>query len=110
LSVQDRDHTPKRAAESGRLAVALKYTPGEGEAPRVVASGKGAIADGIVACAEANEVLVREDRDLVALLSAVDIGEQIPLQAFAAVAEILAFVYRVNGAFPLGTTPQAEGS
>lgn len=79
-----------------QTAVALSWGGGH-DAPRVVASGRGAVAETILDIAFANGVKVRQDADLVEILSAVDVGSFIPLEAFTAVAEILAYVYRVNG-------------
>jgi len=79
-------------------AVALSYRPEQGdEAPRVVATGKGDLAKQILDLAFAAGVKVREDADLVEILSAVDIDSQVPLEALMAVAEILTYVYIANG-------------
>ena len=78
-------------------AVALAHEPQREARPRVVASGRGAVAEQILQVAFANHVRVREDADLVEVLSAVDVDAEIPLEAMAAVAEILAYVYRANG-------------
>ncbi len=78
-------------------AVALAHEPKAETRPRVVASGRGAVAEQILQVAFANHVKVREDADLVEVLSAVDVDAEIPLEAMAAVAEILAYVYRANG-------------
>lgn len=81
----------------GSVAVALSYEPASGDAPKVVAGGHGAVAEQILQIAFANGVKVREDADLAELLSAIDIDTEIPVEAFAAVAEILIYVYRANG-------------
>jgi flagellar biosynthesis protein len=81
-----------------RRAVALRYEGGRDEAPVVTARGQGLVADKILALARANAVPVREDSNLVQVLSLLDLDEQIPQHAYRAVAEILAFLYRVNGA------------
>jgi flagellar biosynthesis protein len=87
----------KQDPSKGRpVAVALHYDPETEAAPRVIASGRGALAERILELAFANGVKVREDADLAEILTAVDIGEQIPLAAFAAVAEILFYVMRAN--------------
>jgi flagellar biosynthesis protein len=78
------------------VAVALDYNQQRDGAPRVVASGRGAIADRILELAFAHGVKVREDADLAEVLAAVEIGQQIPLAAFAAVAEILFYIYGAN--------------
>ena len=65
--------------------------------PKVIAAGRGSVAEQILALAFANGIKVREDADLAELLSAIDIDSEIPLEAFTAVAEILSYVYRANG-------------
>jgi len=82
------------------VAVALQYDPDSEFAPKVVAGGRGAIAEQILQIAFAQGVKVREDADLAEMLSAIDIDSEIPLEAFAAVAEILTYVYRANGNMP----------
>lgn len=77
-------------------AVALCYERGLDTAPRVVARGQGELAERIVALALAHGVKLREDADLVEILETIDLDETIPLEAFAAVAEILAHVYMAN--------------
>jgi len=77
-------------------AVALRYDRDQDKVPRIVASGRGAIAERILELAFAHGVKVREDADLVEILAAVDVGQQIPVAAFAAVAEILFYIYRAN--------------
>ncbi len=85
-----------RPPDPKQVAVALKYDRAEDKVPRVVATGRGAVAERILELAFAHGVKVREDADLAEILAAVDIGEQIPLAAFAAVAEILFYIYRAN--------------
>lgn len=77
-------------------AVALKYDAAEYATPEVVASGRGHIAEKIIALARTHGVYIKEDPDLVEVLARLDIGEVIPPELYAVVAEILAFVYRVN--------------
>lgn len=76
-------------------AVALKYEANKG-APRVTAKGKGVLAEKIIELAKANNIPVREDPDLVEILAKVELGQEIPEEMYKAVAEILAFVYRLN--------------
>lgn len=90
------DADPAAGRPPRRTAVAVTYEAGAGRAPKVVASGRGALADAILEIAFANGVKVREDADLAELLGAVELGHEIPLEAFAAVAEVLAYVYRAN--------------
>ncbi|MBP2311845.1 EscU/YscU/HrcU family type III secretion system export apparatus switch protein [Azospirillum soli] len=82
------------------VAVALKYEFGTQSLPKIVATGKGHVAEQILELAFANDVKVREDADLVQVLSAIDVDSEIPIEAIAAVAEILAYVYRANGTMP----------
>ncbi|MBS3934964.1 MAG: EscU/YscU/HrcU family type III secretion system export apparatus switch protein [Sulfuritalea sp.] len=77
------------------LAVALKYAPGD-QAPRVVAKGRGLIAEEIIARARAHGVYVHESPELVTLLSQIDLDERIPPALYVAVAELLAWLYRVE--------------
>ena len=79
-----------------KRAVALKYEPTGGGAPVVVAKGRGAIAEKILELARANGVAVREDPALVTVLSKLDVDQEIPPQLYAAVAAILAFLYKAN--------------
>ena len=79
-----------------QVAVALRYQKGNDPAPRVTASGRGFVAEEILRLAFQNGVKVREDAELAELLDAVDIGEIIPYAAFAAVAEILSYIYRAQ--------------
>ncbi len=78
------------------VAVALSRDEMAKEVPRVVAAGKGAIAEQIVELAFMHGIKVREDADLAELLSALEIDIPIPVEAYVAVAEILSYVYRAN--------------
>jgi flagellar biosynthesis protein len=79
-----------------QVAIALRYEKGEDPAPRIVASGTGFVAEEILRLAFENGVKVREDAELADLLEAIEIGELIPYPAFAAVAEILSYIYRAQ--------------
>ena len=81
-------------------AVALRYDPRREEAPRIVASGQGFVADQIIRIALDHGITVRQDSDLVEILAKLDIDALIPLEAFAAVAEILSYIYRTQGRGP----------
>jgi len=80
-------------------AVALTYTPGE-SAPQVVAKGRGLLAREIVSHAREAGVYVHESPELVSLLMQVDLDAHIPPQLYAAVAELLAWLYRIEAAVP----------
>lgn len=89
--------------ERRRRAVALRYDEEEGGAPKVVAKGAGYVADRIVALAREHGLYVHEDPDLVSLLSTLETNTEIPENLYKAVAEILAFVYRLGeGRAPVG--------
>ena len=83
------------------IAIALEEQAGSA-APKVSATGRGYVAEQILEIAFANDVKVRTDADLVQILTAVDVDSDIPTEAFAAVAEILNYVYRANGKAPSG--------
>jgi flagellar biosynthesis protein len=87
-----------------KTAVALQYELGGGSLPRVVASGRGALAEKILEVAFASGVKVREDRDLAELLAKVEIDSEIPTEALIAVAEILNYIYRANGKLRSGAS------
>ena len=84
------------------LAAALEYDAERDMAPRVVARGRGAIAEKIMALAREHNIPIRSDPGLVELLSQLEIDEQIPLELYRAVAEILAFVYQANSRYGPG--------
>lgn len=84
-------------SESGRkVAIALEYDQVRDRAPRITASGAGAVAEQILEIAFAQGVQVREDADLVQVLGALDVDSIIPTEVLATVAEILSYVYRIN--------------
>ena len=82
------------------VAVALEYDTKSEFAPKVLAGGRGRVAEQILQIAFDRGIKVREDADLAEMLSAIDIDSEIPVEAFAAVAEILNYVYRANGNMP----------
>ncbi len=82
--------------DKDKLAIALAYDRESDAAPRVAAKGKGYIAEQILKLAQQHGVEIREDADLATLLSKLDIDAVIPLEAYAAVAEILSYIYKAN--------------
>jgi flagellar biosynthesis protein len=78
-------------------AVALKYDDKKNKAPRVTAKGRGEIAEKIIEVAKAHNVPLYEDKNLVQLLEALELETEIPPDLYRAVAEVLAFIYRLNG-------------
>ena len=85
--------TPKERA----LAVALQYEKGTREAPRVVAKGRGLLAERIVALAEENGVVIEANPVLAEALSGVEIDDTIPIELYEAVAVVIGYVLRVGG-------------
>lgn len=83
-----------------RKAVALRYDAESEQAPKIAAKGAGYLADRILEIAEENGVFIHEDPDLVAVLAKLDVNTEIPENLYRAVAEILAFVYRLNRDLP----------
>src|SRR5262249_52227266 len=83
-------------AEPRRAAVALKYDAATDSAPKVIAKGRGLGAEKIIALARAQGIPMREDPDLVQLLTQIDLDQEIPPTLYQVVAEVLAFVYRLN--------------
>jgi len=79
-----------------KKAAALRYEHGRDQAPKVVARGRGKIAEKIVALAHEHNVPLVEDRNLVQMLEALDVDTDIPAELYRAVAEVLVFVYRLN--------------
>ena len=84
-------------SEARHAAVALAYHAGQA-APKVVAKGRGLIAGEIIARAKASGVYVHESAELVALLMQVNLDDHIPPQLYVAVAELLAWLYRLERA------------
>lgn len=79
-----------------KSAVALRYNTAKDRAPRVTAKGQGEVAERIMALAKEHGIPMREDPDLIQALSQLDLQHEIPPSLYNVVAEILAFVYRLN--------------
>ncbi len=77
-------------------AAALKYSPDKGKSPRMVAKGRGLVAKRIIEVAKECGVPIHEDSELVEVLSALELNEEIPPDLYKAVAEVLAFIYRLQ--------------
>jgi flagellar biosynthesis protein len=78
-----------------QLAVALHYD--KTGAPRVVAKGKGSIGEKIIEVAKAHAIPIEENEVLAGALSNVELGDEIPVELYKAVAEVLIFVLRLSG-------------
>lgn len=79
-----------------KKAVALKYDQQKDEAPIVAAKGSGRIAEEIIQLAEEHKIPVQKDEALLELLSEVDVNEKIPEELYKVVAELFAFIYRLD--------------
>ena len=86
---------PRSEASNKQVAIALAYGQTQG-APKVVAKGRGLIAQAIIERARLHGVFVHESEDLVGLLMQVELDQQIPPQLYLAVAELLAWLYRLE--------------
>ncbi|WP_371877370.1 EscU/YscU/HrcU family type III secretion system export apparatus switch protein [Telluria mixta] len=97
--MMDKDKPTRRQS-----AVALAYGAGDA-APKVVAKGKGLVAEQIIGRAQEAGVFVHESKELVALLMKVDLDRQIPPTLYRAIAELLAWLYYIESAQVSGQTP-----
>jgi len=79
-----------------KKAVALKYDRKTTDAPKVTAKGKGKVAQKIIELAKKHDIPIKDDPDLIEVLSSLEIDEEIPAEIYVAVAELLAFVYSIN--------------
>ena len=97
-TISDNENNGDTSFSTGKddYAVALGYDQNKDNAPIVLAKGAGEIAQKIIKIAEENGIEVRHDADLLQILKAVDINEEIPVEAFAAVAEIISYIYQQN--------------
>ncbi len=86
-----------KAPAEQRSAVALAYGASDG-APRVVAQGRGLVADEIIRVAREHQVFVHQSTELVALLMQVDLDREIPHSLYRAIAELLAWLYQIERA------------
>ena len=77
-------------------AAALQYRAGIDSAPTLVAKGRGLVADKIIALAKERGIPIHEDRNMVEILSTLGLHEEIPPDLYKAIAEILAFIYKMS--------------
>lgn len=95
----------KRQADSLKSAVALAYSQTDA-APRIVAKGRGLLAEQIISRAHEHGVYVHESPELVSLLMQIDLDQRIPPQLYIAVAELLAWLYRLESGQPATAPPE----
>lgn len=79
-----------------KTAVAMHYDHSKASAPSITASGKGYVAENMIALAKEHDIPVQEDETLVELLAQLDINEKIPEELYQAVAEVFAFIYQTD--------------
>jgi flagellar biosynthesis protein len=84
-----------RVEMRNQLAVALQYD--KAGAPRVVAKGRGSIGEKIIEIAKAHDIPIEENEVLAGALANVELGDEIPVELYKAVAEVLVFVLRLSG-------------
>jgi flagellar biosynthesis protein len=86
----------KEKNRTTRMAAAIKYDAAKSNAPAVTASGCGTIAEKIIDLARGKGIPIKNDPDLVQVLSKLKVGSEIPVELYRAIAEILAFIYSLN--------------
>jgi flagellar biosynthesis protein len=79
-----------------KSAVSLQYKKGKNAAPKITAKGQGWVAENIIKMAQEKNIPIREDKDLLHLLSEIDVGQEVPESLYKVVAELLAWVYQLN--------------
>ncbi len=79
-----------------KKATALKYDIGANSAPKVTAQGSGQIAKNIIQIARENNIPIKEDPDLVNILSQIELNQEIPEELYKAVAEVFSFIYGIS--------------
>ena len=87
---------PARPRRGPRSAAAIRYDVARDRAPKIVARGKGEMANRILALAREHGVPVREDPELMEALARLDVQDEIPAELYQIMAEVLTFIYRVN--------------
>ncbi len=83
--------------KESKKAVALRYDEESEHAPRVVAKGSNETAEQIIQLAKKHGIAVREDEDLVQLLSRLELNVEIPQELYQVMAEVLVWVFKMNG-------------
>jgi flagellar biosynthesis protein len=86
----------RKGVKKRPAAAALQYDPQQPEPPQVVAVGRGVTAEEIVRIAKEHNIPLHEDPGLVEALARLDVSDYVPRELYAVVAEILAYVYRVD--------------
>lgn len=103
--LQEKTETDPDAPQQ---AVALKYKIEQDRAPKVVAKGRGHVAENILAAAQKNTVPVYQNRSLVNMLMALDIDREIPPELYRTIAEVMAYIYRIDKKEKLKKRPSSH--
>ena len=88
MAVENNKQQPRT-----KKTVALKYNQNTDQAPRIIASGSGSIAEQIIKKARQENIPIKEDKDVVQVLAELNIGDEIPEELYTVIAEILSFFY-----------------
>ncbi|MDZ7260811.1 MAG: EscU/YscU/HrcU family type III secretion system export apparatus switch protein [candidate division KSB1 bacterium] len=95
----------KQTSKGAPLAVALKYKQEQDNAPKVIAKGRGYLAEKIIEIAQAQGIPIEENAALVDKLIQLELDEEIPPELYQVIAEILAFVYKMRAKWEAGDGP-----
>ena len=79
-----------------KKAIGLKYVKDEDNAPKLIAKGEGNLAEKIIEIAKEHNIYIKEDKDLVEILSTLDLYEEIPEELYSVIAEILLYIYNTE--------------
>jgi len=82
--------------ERSKKAIAMRYDSAKERTPRVIAKGKGNVANNIIKVAQLHKLPIKKDEDLLELLSKVELDREVPENLYKAVAELFSFVYKVT--------------
>ena len=92
----DEENKTEEQRTADKKAVALKYDMQQDNAPRVIAKGKGHVAEHILATAQKNSIPIYQNKTLVNMLMALEIDREIPPELYKAIAEVMAYVYKMD--------------
>ena len=92
----DEEFKTEEERIADQKAVALKYNMQQDTAPRVIAKGKGHVAEHILATAQKNSIPVYQNKTLVNMLMALEIDREIPPELYKTIAEVMAYVYKMD--------------
>lgn len=101
----NEEKPPPKATSKQTVAAAIQNDPRTGDLPKIIATGRGKWAEQILDLAFANGLKVRQDPALANILASIELDSPIPTEAIMAVAEILAYVYKSEGATPDSDEP-----